>query len=115
MSDDSLERAAREWYAAKYKVSIYDQDDWYAAHAADFARDRLDAQRKKVVALIKPQLELVASRVQASQERRLAAGKDGMPTAMNVQDGEDNGWKRALDWVLTALADAIEGGRDEHA
>lgn len=67
MSGDFLERAAREWYAAKYKVSIYDQDDWYAAHAADFARDRLDAQRKKVANLF-TKLQVAESFIESARE-----------------------------------------------
>jgi hypothetical protein len=75
MTGDSLERAAREWYAAKYKVSIYDQDDWYAAHAADFARDRLDAQRKEIVALIMKEAdELVASNRGSDREELCRSG-----------------------------------------
>jgi hypothetical protein len=83
MSGDSLERAvrekevqaARDWYDAKYKD--------------DFTRDRLDAQRKEIVARL----------------------RDMRDDWFNTLDP-----KKAVlqinDYIKELLADAIEGGKD---
>jgi hypothetical protein len=50
---------------------------------------------------IRLQLQLVKDRVRNSLGRRLAEGEDGIPAKMDCSDGEDNGWKMALEWVLS--------------
>jgi hypothetical protein len=49
---------------------------------------------------IRKQLEVVTQRISDSLEHRLAVGEDGIPVKMDCSDGEDVGWKLALEWVL---------------